>query len=81
MIGWEYVRNVTERRATYILMALEAWKADHLGTLPERLDELVGAYLESLPLDPYSGKEFLFAQGAQTATDLPRDTVYLEHRQ
>ena len=62
MHGWDYLRNVAERRATYILMALEAWKVDHLGVLPERLDELVGPYLERLPLDPYSGKEFFYSR-------------------
>jgi hypothetical protein len=47
------------RRATVIVLALEAWKAKH-GKLPRTLDELVGAYLDKLPLDPYSGGPYRY---------------------
>lgn len=47
----------TRRRATLVLLALEAWKAEH-GELPESLDPLVGTYLEELPVDPYRDEPF-----------------------
>jgi hypothetical protein len=47
------------RRATVIVLALEAWKAKH-GKLPRTLDELADAYLDKLPLDPYSGRPYRY---------------------
>ena len=47
----------TARNATRMILALEAWKRDH-GGLPKRLEELVGLYLDRLPLDPCSGESF-----------------------
>jgi hypothetical protein len=52
-----YLRMETRRRAATLLLALEAWKAQH-GRFPDTLDELAGTYLNRLPLDPYSGKPF-----------------------
>jgi hypothetical protein len=43
-------------------MALEAWKTDHDGTLPERLNQLVGTYLDKLPLDPYTSRDFVYSR-------------------
>lgn len=45
----------TRRRAVRLLLALQAWRIEH-GKLPETLDELVGPYLNRLPLDPYSAE-------------------------
>lgn len=47
------------RRATLVLLALEAWKAKH-GKLPKTLDELAGTYPDNVPLDPYSGKPYRY---------------------
>jgi hypothetical protein len=47
------------RRATLIILALQAWKLEH-GTYPKTLDELVGPYLERLPNDPYSGEPYQY---------------------
>jgi hypothetical protein len=47
----------TARNATRAILALEAWKHDH-GGLPKRLEQLVGPYLDRLPLDPCSGEPF-----------------------
>jgi hypothetical protein len=49
----------TKRRATYILLALEAWKLEH-GSLPKKLDALVGPYFDRLPEDPFSGEPFRY---------------------
>ena len=56
----------TRRRATRLILALVAWKLEH-GELPETLDELIGAGLERLPIDPYSGRPFrYFSEGLPT---------------
>jgi ABC-type transport system involved in multi-copper enzyme maturation permease subunit len=59
-LGREFASETNFRRATHLLMALEAWKADHHGELPERLDQLVGPYLEKLPLDPFTSRDYVY---------------------
>ncbi len=54
-----YVGMETQRRAVVLTLALDAWKAEH-GRLPSKLEELVGTYLDRMPLDPYSGKPFWY---------------------
>ena len=49
----------TVRRATKIVLALEAWKLEH-GELPESLDELVGPYFKELPKAPRAGTVFAY---------------------
>ncbi len=53
------LRVETHRRATRLLLALEAWKLDH-GRLPQSLDELRGKYVERLPVDPVRGELFRY---------------------
>jgi hypothetical protein len=53
----------TNRRATRLILAIEAYKLQH-GRLPKTLDELVGPYLREIPHDPYTGEPFrYFAEG------------------
>ena len=59
-LGREFTSEINFRRATHLLMALEAWKSDHHGELPERLNQLVGPYLEKLPLDPFTGRDYVY---------------------
>jgi hypothetical protein len=54
-----YTEMETSRRATRLILALEAWKLQH-GSLPKTLDELVGTCLERIPVEPYSGKPFRY---------------------
>ena len=49
----------TCRRATRLILALEAWKLEH-GGLPPSLDDLKGKYLDQLPVDPYRGDPFSY---------------------
>ncbi len=49
----------TARRAVKLQLALEAWKTEH-GQVPDTLDQLVGAYLDRLPIDPGSGEAFRY---------------------
>jgi hypothetical protein len=62
----EMVRGFTAvetfRRATRLLLAIEAWKLQH-GSLPKTLDLLVGPCLDRLPVDPYSGASFRYFRG------------------
>ncbi len=47
------------RRVAHLQLALAAWRAEH-GQLPKTLDELVGKELDSLPVDPFTGRPFLY---------------------
>ena len=58
-LPWYVLVRETNYRATLIVLALEAWKAEH-GQLPGTLDELAGAGLEQVPLDPLYGQPFLY---------------------
>jgi hypothetical protein len=58
-IGRIQVREETDYRATVIVMALNAWKAEH-GELPDRLEQLVGSELDRLPLDPLFALPFQY---------------------
>lgn len=50
-------RSEAKRRALLLTLALQVYELDH-GRLPQRLDELVGSYLEELPVDPWTGRSF-----------------------
>ena len=82
--GTEAVVELAEfeqrRRATLLLLALEAYRLEQ-GKLPAKLSELVAAYLPGVPLDPYSGDDFLyFPEGVPPAvTDI--DAVDLAEAQ
>jgi hypothetical protein len=56
---WQYADMENRRRATRIVMALQAWKLDR-GSLPKQLDELVGPYLNTLPIDPYCTEPYQY---------------------
>ena len=49
----------TERRAVRLQLLLRAWEFEH-GELPDTLDQLVGPYLDRLPVDPCSGEPFKY---------------------
>ncbi len=78
------VRVETWRRVVRLQLAAEAWKAEH-GQLPETLDELVGTYLDRMPVDPHSGLPFVyFSKGlpmsirdADEAELMPANTPFL----
>ena len=61
------------KRATTIILALEEYRLDK-GALPNSLSDLAGHYLETVPVDPYSGKPFVyFPWGiAKPSNDLER---------
>ena len=47
----------THRRGLWLMLALQAHRLKH-DRLPDRLEELVGPYLDRLPSDPISGQAF-----------------------
>ncbi len=61
-LGRSFASQINTHRATRLVMALEAWKVDHGGELPERLSQLVGPYLDKLPLDPYTNRDFVYSR-------------------
>ncbi len=62
----EFAVLETSRRGTRLVMAIEAWKLRH-GSLPKKLDELVGSCIDRMPVDPYSGRPFrYFPEGIKT---------------
>ncbi|HBO45931.1 MAG TPA: hypothetical protein DD670_18820 [Planctomycetaceae bacterium] len=69
-IGWLTENRIDEemhRRALVLQLALAAWRREH-GSLPKTLDELVGTYLDAVPVDPYTGKPFAYyPEGRQDA--------------
>ncbi len=55
----DFLELETYRRATRLILALEAWKLEH-GRLPKSLDHLQGKYFDQLPVGPYTGHEFRY---------------------
>src|SRR5207245_2187918 len=47
-----HFRVIAERRATALSLACQLYRADHSGW-PQRLDQLVPIYINSLPVDPF----------------------------
>lgn len=58
---WDLVRMETRRRAVRLVLALEAWKARH-GELPQTLEELVGPYIDRVPIDPCCGSPLRYVR-------------------
>ncbi|MFG0328230.1 MAG: hypothetical protein ACF8SC_13305 [Phycisphaerales bacterium JB037] len=50
--------------------ALDMYADDHNGKAPEKLEDLVPIYLDSLPIDPFAGRRALLAD-AQLEDPLP----------
>ena len=70
LIGTDDLNEVSHRALVQIL-ALRGWQLEHEGRLPERLDQLVPAWLDSLPIDPYSGTPFHYVpSGGQSLLSL-----------
>jgi hypothetical protein len=52
--------NEIPRRALVQIIAIRAWQLKHAGRFPDRLEMLVPEELKSLPIDPYSDRQFGF---------------------
>jgi hypothetical protein len=76
-----YFRVKSDRRMTAVILALQLYRDDH-GRWPERLEELVPAYLHALPRDPFSPSGaaigYVVLKGAcPDGSDRP--LVYVDH--
>jgi hypothetical protein len=60
------LKSITaNQRVTLIILAIEGWALEY-GALPDTLEQLVPDWLDSIPLDPVTGKPFqYFPQGAK----------------
>ncbi|MEX2141176.1 MAG: hypothetical protein WD894_18065 [Pirellulales bacterium] len=54
-----YFNSQTYRRAALLRIALAMFRRDH-GAYPTLLTELVPDYLDQVPLDPFSGQQFVY---------------------
>jgi len=52
-------------RCSILAIAVERYQRQH-GGLPAALDDLCPAYIDSLPLDPFTGKKLLFSHDEET---------------
>jgi hypothetical protein len=59
--------NEVARRALVQVLAIRTWHLRHGGKFPDRLEDLVPEELPSLPVDPFSGRGFLYITQAQSA--------------
>jgi hypothetical protein len=50
----------TRRRLALVALAIARHEADHGGAAPPSLDDLVPRYLDSMPLDPFTGTSFVY---------------------
>ncbi|MBN1391999.1 MAG: hypothetical protein JW947_04255 [Sedimentisphaerales bacterium] len=53
-------------RCTILAIAVERYRLRHGGKLPASLNELTPAYIDSVPQDPFTGKDLLFTSDQQT---------------
>ena len=47
-------------RSAGVVVAVKRYQLEHSDHRPKRLDDLVPAYLKSIPIDPFSGRPLLF---------------------
>ncbi len=70
----------TYRRSTLIILACQAYRLQH-GELPHSLDELIGdpvsgnGYFEALPVDPYTGRSYVYFREGLPKPPTPEDQV------
>lgn len=55
-------------RASRTAVALERFRRDHAGALPETLQVLVPDYLAAVPVDPFSGRPLIYRHDADAYT-------------
>jgi hypothetical protein len=59
-----YFRDTVHWESTRLILACRIYKLEHGGALPASLEALVGpGYLDSMPVDPYSGAPFKYDRG------------------
>ncbi len=75
-----HYRLAADRRMSAIALAIAWYRADHGASFPKSLDELVPAYLSSIPADPMSASgKIKYVRGDDAADRLQRRRGW--HRQ
>ena len=52
-------------RCTMLVIGIERYRRSH-GELPSSLDEVLPTYINSIPLDPFTGKKLLYSHDEET---------------
>lgn len=76
----QYVEFETRRRAAAITLALIGYRLEH-GHLPEKLSDLVPEFFDVVPLDPYSGIEFVYYPQGIPHPETPLQEAYWQSAQ
>lgn len=58
-------QTLTAMRCTILAIVIERYRRSH-GELPGSLDEVLPAYISSIPLDPFTGKKLLYSHDEET---------------
>ncbi len=69
-------RQLAERRAVAIKLALRLYQLDHNGQLPEKLDALVPHYLPAVPSDPFAVGRPMGYVRSMTVEDVQTPAIY-----
>jgi len=57
---YKFARIETHRRAAVTALAVERYRVEHAGKLPQQLSEITPQYLKEIPTDPFDGKPLRF---------------------
>ena len=58
-------QTLTVVRCTILAIVIERYRRSH-GELPSSLDEVLPTYINSIPLDPLTGKKLLYSHDEET---------------
>lgn len=61
---WDFLAVAAPRVAT-VAVAAERFRLDHAGVWPRSMEDLVPGYLETAPIDPFSGEPIRLVRGGQ----------------
>jgi hypothetical protein len=61
-------RGLAQERSTLVAIMVERYRRTHNENLPEKLADLVPAYISKLPLDPFTGKDLLYRHDPNSYT-------------
>ncbi|MFA5864902.1 MAG: hypothetical protein WC975_09465 [Phycisphaerae bacterium] len=60
-------RNLAKARSICVAVMIERYRLAH-GKLPEKLSDLVPAYTQAIPMDPFTGKDLLYRHDKDSYT-------------
>jgi hypothetical protein len=75
VLGRVMFETETKRRALALTLALHVWRLEHGGKMPDSLDQLQGTVLDTLPVDPFTGRAFQYLSEGVSVTS-PHSSFY-----